>query len=142
MLSDGEKRRRAVQWTTLALILAALFSVGYSTFRIVSGYRDHRDALSVFGRTVREQAAARHWRFEAVRSMEEGLPLYLTRPHFLHPDRAVTEWNAGRIDALVVPEDEVPRFMNELQDVAPPSLQSVQRRNLPRPNYVLLTRSR
>jgi 4-amino-4-deoxy-L-arabinose transferase-like glycosyltransferase len=142
MLGDGEKRRRAVQWTGLALILAALFSVGYSASRIVSGYRDHRDALSIFGRTVREQAAAKHWRFEAVGSIEEGLPLYLTRPHFLKRDRAVAEWNAGRIDALAVPADEVPRFMNELQGVAPPTLQSVERRNLQRPNYVLLTRSR
>jgi hypothetical protein len=61
------------------------------------------------------------------------------RPHFLKPDRAVAAWNAGEIDALAVPESEMPRFMSDLQGVASPSLRSVQRKNLRRSNYVLLT---
>ncbi|HXM74937.1 MAG TPA: hypothetical protein VN904_06665, partial [Chthoniobacterales bacterium] len=121
------------------LIIACLLTIGYSASRIVSGYRDHRDALSIFGRQVRELAAANHWRYEAVGSTDEGLPLYLMRPHFLKQDRAVAAWNAGEIDALAVPENEMPRFMNELQGVASPSLRSVQRKNLRRSNYVLLT---
>jgi len=63
----------------------------------------------------------------------------LMRPHFLKRDRAVTAWNAGEIDALAVPENEMPRFMSELQGVTPPTLRSVERKNLRRWNYVLLT---
>ena len=139
ILEQGRERIRVARWLTAAVIIACLLAIGYSASRIVSGYRDHRDALSIFGRTVREQAAANHWRYEAVGLTDEGLPLYLMRPHFLKRDRAVTAWNAGEIDALAVPENEMPRFMSELQGVTPPTLRSVERKNLRRSNYVLLT---
>ena len=139
ILEGGREWMRPFRWLAAALIIACLLTIGYGASRIVSGYRDHRDALSIFGRQVRELGAANHWRYEAVGSTDEGLPLYLTRPHFLKRDRAVTAWNAGEIDALAVPENEMPRFMNELQGVAPPTLRSVERKNLRRSNYVLLT---
>jgi 4-amino-4-deoxy-L-arabinose transferase-like glycosyltransferase len=139
MLRPGTNRDRKFAWATAALVAAILLSSGATLIRVVSGYRDHRDALSIFGREVRQLAAANHWRVEAVGWIDEGLPLYLTRPHFLKPERAIADWNAGKIDALAVPEDELPRFMSALQSVAQPSLKSVQRRNLDRPNYVLLT---
>jgi 4-amino-4-deoxy-L-arabinose transferase-like glycosyltransferase len=139
ILEQGKERTRILRWLTAAVIIACLLAIGYSASRIASGYRGHRDALSIFGRTVREQAAANHWRYEAVGSTDEGLPLYLMRPHFLKRDRAVIAWNAGEIDALAVPENEMPRFMSELQGVTQPTLRSVQRKNLRRSNYVLLT---
>jgi len=139
ILEQSRGRIRASRWLGAALIIACLLTIGYSASRIVTGYRDHRDALSIFGRQVRELATANHWRYEAVGSTDEGLPLYLMRPHFLKPDRAVAAWNAGEIDALAVPENEMPRFMSELQGVASPSLRSAQRKNLRRSNYVLLT---
>jgi hypothetical protein len=104
----------------------------------VSGYRDHRDALSIFGRKVREEAAANHWRYEAVGSSDEGLPLYLTRPHFLNPGVAVAEWNSGKIDALAVPANQAPQLMRELHD-STRRFESEQRKNLRRPTYILLT---
>jgi 4-amino-4-deoxy-L-arabinose transferase-like glycosyltransferase len=139
MLRSGTNPDRKFAWATAALVAAILLSSGATLIRVVSGYRDHRDALSIFGREVRQLAAAKHWRVEAVGWIDEGLPLYLTRPHFLKRERAIADWNAGKIDALAVPEDELPRFMGALQSVAQPSLKSVQRRNLDRPNYVLLT---
>ena len=139
MLKESKERTRILRWLAASLVIACLLTAGYSAARVVSGYRDHRDALSIFGRKVREEAAAKHWRYEAMGSTDEGLPLYLMRPHLLKRDRAVAEWNAGEIDALAVPADEVPRFMSELQGVAPPTLESIERRNLGRPNYVLLT---
>ncbi len=136
---NGEKQRaRNFRWAAATLVLAILFSAGYATTRVVSGYRDHRDALSIFGRQVREQAAAKHWRYEAVGSTDEGLPLYLARPHFLRPDRAVAEWNSGKIDALAVPANQAPQLMRELRD-STRRFESGQRKNLGRPNYVLLT---
>lgn len=139
-LRDERLRLRVLQWSAVALIFAALFSAGNSAFRIASGYRDHRHALSIFGKTVRKQAEANHWRIEAIGESDEGLPLYLGRPRFLRLERAIAEWNAGRLDALAVPANEVPALLRVLRDVAAPSLQSGERRNLRRPNYVLLTR--
>jgi 4-amino-4-deoxy-L-arabinose transferase-like glycosyltransferase len=139
MLGQSNGRIRVSRWLAATLTVACLLTIGYSAARIVSGYRDNRDALSIFGRQVRELAAVNHWRYEAVGSTDEGLPLYLTRPHFLKRDRAVADWNAGEIDALAVPENEMQRFMSELQGVTPPTLRSVERKNLRRSNYVLLT---
>jgi 4-amino-4-deoxy-L-arabinose transferase-like glycosyltransferase len=46
----------------IALALAILFTGGYTGWRVITGYRDHRNALALFGRTVRQEAEARHWR--------------------------------------------------------------------------------
>jgi 4-amino-4-deoxy-L-arabinose transferase-like glycosyltransferase len=137
-LNDEKQRARNFRWATAILALAILFSAGYAMSRVVTGYRDHRDALSIFGRKVREEAATNHWRYEAVGSTDEGLPLYLTRPHFLKPEVAVAEWNSGKIDALAVPANQAPQLMRELHD-STRRFESEERRNLRRPNYVLLT---
>src|SRR5216684_9200710 len=76
-LNDERDRARSFRWATAILALAVLFSAGYAASRVVGGYRDHRDALSIFGRRVREEAAKNNWRYEAVGSTDEGLPLYL-----------------------------------------------------------------
>jgi len=137
-LSDEKYRARNLRWATAILTLAVLFSAGYAASRVVSGYRDQRDALSIFGHSVREEAAKNHWRYEAVGKSDEGLPLYLTRPHFLPADRAVAEWNTGKIDALAVPENQASALMRELHD-STRRFESAERKNLRRPNYVLLT---
>jgi len=137
-LNDARARGRNLQWIAATLVVAVLVTVGYATSRIVDGYRDNRDALSIFGRQVRQEAAKNHWRYEAVGKSDEGLPLYLTRPHFLAADRAVTEWNAGKIDALAVPENQASQLMRELHD-STRRFESAERKNLRRPKYVLLT---
>jgi 4-amino-4-deoxy-L-arabinose transferase-like glycosyltransferase len=137
-LSDEKQRARNFRWAAAVLTLTVLFSAGYAATRVVTGYRDHRDALSIFGRQVREQAAINHWRYGAVGKSDEGLPLYLTRPHFLKPDVAVAQWNSGRIDALAVPANEAPQLMRQLHD-STRRFESVERKNLRRSNYVLLT---
>ncbi|HWY40178.1 MAG TPA: glycosyltransferase family 39 protein [Chthoniobacterales bacterium] len=121
------------------LLIAVLFSAGYVASRMLDGYRERREALSTFGRQVREEAAKNHWRYEAIGKSDEGLPLYLTRPHFLKPDVAVEKWNKGEIDALAVPVDQAPDLMRELHD-STRRFESATRQNLKRPNYVLLTR--
>jgi 4-amino-4-deoxy-L-arabinose transferase-like glycosyltransferase len=137
-LNDEKQRARNFRWASAILALAVLFSAGYAASRVVSGYRDQRDALSIFGRRVREEAAKNHWRYEAMGSTDEGLPLYLTRPHFLKPDIAITEWNSGKIDALAVPANQAPQLMRELHD-STRRFESTERKNLHRPNYILLT---
>jgi len=136
----GEQRRaRSFRWIAATLAIAVVFSAGYAASRIVSGYHSHRDALSIFGRRVREEAAKNHWRYEAIGKSDEGLPLYLTRPHFLKPDAAVAKWNTGEVDALAMPVDQAPQLIGQLQGAAP-RFESETRRDLKRPNYVLLTR--
>jgi 4-amino-4-deoxy-L-arabinose transferase-like glycosyltransferase len=137
-LKDEQQRARNFRWATATLLAAILLSAGYCASRIAISYRDHRDALSIFGREVREQAAKNRWRYEAVGSTDEGLPLYLTRPHFLKPDAAIAKWNSGEINALAVPANQAPQFMRELRDSSR-RFESAARTNLRRPNYVLLT---
>src|SRR5262249_43015859 len=105
-LADERARQRNSRWVAATLIVAFLFTTGYAASRVFSGYRDHRDALSIFGRRVRQEASKNHWRYEAVGSTDEGLPLYLMRPHFLKPDVAVAKWQSGEIDALAVPANQ------------------------------------
>src|SRR5262245_943016 len=68
--SDAALRRpidvvhRHYFWTVVALAFAILFTGGYTGWKVITGYRDHRNALAVFGRNVRNEAEARHWRYE------------------------------------------------------------------------------
>jgi 4-amino-4-deoxy-L-arabinose transferase-like glycosyltransferase len=137
-LNNEKHRARNFRWVGAALLLAVLFSAGYVTSRILGGYRDHRDALSTFGRQVRDEAARNHWRYEAIGKSDEGLPLYLMRPHFLKPEVAVAKWNNGDIDALAVPADQAPELMRDMHGSIL-RFESIRRKNLSRPNYVLLT---
>src|SRR2546423_6702085 len=112
-LSHEKHRARNFRWAVAILAVALLFSVSYEVGKVVIGYRNHRDALANFGRRVREEAARNHWRYEAIGSTDEGLPLYLRRPHFLKTEVAIEEWNSGKIDALAVPVYHAPGLMRE-----------------------------
>ena len=138
-LGDEKNRARNLRWISATFLIALLFTAGYSIGRIVTGYRDHRDALSIFGRQVRIEATTNRWRYEAVGSTDEGLPLYLARPHFLKPNVAIAKWNNGEIDALAIPANQKLDFMRELHG-ATRRFESATRKNLHRPDYVLLTR--
>jgi hypothetical protein len=122
------------------LIVAILFTGGYTLFKIVSCYRDHRDALAAFGRKVRHEAQAHHWRYEVVSAKDEGLLLYLRKTHFIEPDRAVIEWNDGNLDALVASTEKAPTLLSELRDASLSSLKSNERKKEQGRNYVLITR--
>src|SRR5207253_1145927 len=56
--ADAAARR---PYLAIAVVFAILFTGGYTVFKVVSAYRDHRDALIVFGRNVRREAKAHHW---------------------------------------------------------------------------------
>src|SRR4029077_2157842 len=90
-----ENAGHTYRWSAIALVFAMFFTGGYTMWKVVTGYRSHRDALAIFGRAVRHEATAHHWRYEAVSANDEGLLLYLQKMHFIEPQRAVTEWNHG-----------------------------------------------
>jgi len=117
-----------------------LFTGGYTIFKVASGYRNHRDALAVFGKNVRREAAAHHWRYEVVSAKDEGLLLYLQKTHFVDPDHAIPEWNGGNLDALVVSTEKAPSLMREIHDAAFSQLKSSKRKEEQGRGYVLITR--
>ena len=58
---------------------------------------------------------AHRWRYEVVSAKDEGLLLYLRKTHFVEPADAVTEWNAGNLDALVASKEKAAFLMRELK---------------------------
>jgi len=126
-------------YLAIALAFSILFTGGYTIFKIVSGYRDHHDALVVFGRNVRHEAEAHHWRYEVVSAKDEGLLLYLRKTHFIEPDRAVIEWNRGNLDVLVASTDKAPALLGELRDASLSTLKSNERKKEQGRDYVLIT---
>jgi len=132
-------RARVLRWSLVALLASILFTSSYTVAKIVSGYRDHRDALVSFGHAVRDEAAAHQWRYEVLKTGDEGLLLYLERTHFIEPQRAIAEWNRGNLDALVAPVQMAPGLMRDLHDAALSRLKSTQKKG-ESGNYVLITR--
>ena len=126
-------------YLAIALAFSILFTGGYTIFKIVSGYRDHHDALVVFGRNVRHEAEAHRWRYEVVSAKDEGLLLYLRKTHFIEPDRAVIEWNRGNLDVLVASTDKAPALLGELRDASLSTLKSNERKKEQGRDYVLIT---
>jgi hypothetical protein len=133
-------RTRVYRWSAVALLLAILLTGGYTITKVISGYRDRRDALVVFGRKVRHEAEVHHWRYEVVSAKDEGLLLYLRRTHFTEPDRAVAEWNRGNLDALVASTEKASALLRELQGAALSQVESNARRREQGMGYVLITR--
>jgi 4-amino-4-deoxy-L-arabinose transferase-like glycosyltransferase len=137
---NEQLRTRVYRWSAVALILSILITGGYTVAKVIFGYRDHRDALVLFGRDVRNETEAHHWRYEVVFAKDEGLLLYLRKTNFIKPDRAAAEWNRGNLDALVAPADKAPALMRELHGAVLSELKSNERKGEPGRDYVLITR--
>src|SRR5438874_3869743 len=138
-----QTRERVLQWSAAALLFSLVFTGGYTAARFVSNYRDHADHLEVFCRAVNEQAIANHWRYEVISGHSggyDGMLLYLQKPHFLKPSKAVQEWNGGALDALLVPKDTMSELMPELRNAAIAPLRSIDRKTDPQIGYLLVTR--
>jgi len=129
---------RLYRWSAAALLIAILFTGGYTIFKVASGYREHRDALAVFGHNVRLMAEAHHWRYELVSAKDEGLLLYLRKTHFIERDQAIAEWNRGNLDALVASTEKAPALLGKLRDASLSSLKSGKKEQ--GTDYVLITR--
>ena len=132
--------RRPYLWLSAALVISLFFTGSYTAWKIVTGYRDHRDALAVFGREVRREAEARHWRYEAVSAKDEGLLLYLQKTHYIEPDHAIAEWNRGNLDAVVTSTEKATRLMPELRGATVSQLKSSDLNKEQGTGYVLITR--
>ena len=131
-------RTHVYRWSAVALLLSILVTGGYTISKIIFGYRDHRDALAVFGREVRHEAEMHHWRYEVVSAKDEGLLLCLRKTHFIDRDRAVAEWNRGNLDALVASAEKAPALIRDLRDAALSQLKSNERKEEQGRAYVLI----
>jgi 4-amino-4-deoxy-L-arabinose transferase-like glycosyltransferase len=132
---------RVYRWSAIALALAILFTGGYTGWKVITGYRNHRDALAAFGRNVRHEAEAHHWRYEVVSAKDEGLLLYLRKTHFVEPADAITEWNTGNLDALIASKETAAVLMSELKgDALAQSQPNEREQHQQGRGYVLITR--
>jgi hypothetical protein len=140
-VATGTAPARLNRWSALALTFAILFTGAYTGWKVITGYRDHRNALAVFGRNVRHEAQARDWRYGIVSAKDEGLLLYLQKTHFVKPVDAVADWDAGNLDALVVSKERASGVMRDLKGAALSQLESNEReQRQDGSGYVLITR--
>jgi 4-amino-4-deoxy-L-arabinose transferase-like glycosyltransferase len=134
------EKRLSMRWAAIvALVLALLYSEAYGAYRVTRGFNSHTDALVEFGKTVRQWAAQADWRYTAVYGGDEGMILYLDRISFTEKDAAISEWNAGKLDALVVPARDVQVYMGALQPTPVTFLRSRSRGD-DKPDYIFLER--
>ena len=136
---SGDARRLSL-WAGVAVVAAVLFTVGYTVDKVVTGYRDHRNALAIFGRKVLDELQAHHWRYEVVSAKDEGLLLYLQKTHFVSPDEAVTDWNNGTVDALIASTEKAQALMSQLAGASLSEFRSTETNGRQGNSYVLMTR--
>src|SRR5438093_799343 len=125
-------------YLAIALVVALLFTGSYTIWKVITGYRHHRDALAVFGRDVRREAAAHHWRYEVVSAKDEGLLLYLQKTQFIEPDRVSAEWNQCNLHVLVASTEKAPALMWRRHDATLSQVRSNDRKKEQGSDYVLL----
>ena len=126
---------------TIAIILACLFTTGYAAERVILGYRQHSDAFATFGYAVRKEAVAHSLKYEVVGGEDEGMALYLRRTEFLEPDQAAAEWSSGKLDGLVVPDDELTDLLPRLPGAVPSKIGWSAPAGRYRKRYIFLVRS-
>ncbi len=97
-----------------AIILSAVFMTGYTARKIDLAGREQRHAFPMFGRAVLKEVTKHHWRYGVIGGEDEGMLLYVRKTGFLEPEQAVVLWNGGKLDALVVPDDELDELLPRL----------------------------
>ena len=98
------------------------------------------DEHAVFGRAVIKKAAAHGWRYAVVGGEDEGMLLYVRRTEFLEPEEAAADWNKGKLDAIVVPDDEIDGLLPRLQGGEPKKILISNPAGRYRKRYLLLAR--
>jgi hypothetical protein len=137
-----EKLRTVTRrYCTVAIAFACLFTTGYAAGRIARGYRQQNDAFATFGNSVRQEAAVHGWNYEIVGGEDEGMALYLRRTEFFEPEQAAAAWNSGKLDGLVVPDDELADLLPRLPGAVPSKIGWSGPAGNYRKRYIFLVRS-
>jgi 4-amino-4-deoxy-L-arabinose transferase-like glycosyltransferase len=140
MIAITTARGRFDCWSAVAMAIAILFTCGYTGWKVMTGYRDHRNALAAFGRNVRHEAEVQHWRYEVLSAKDEGLLLYVRKTHFVQPDEAIAAWNGGNLDALVASHEKALALMGDLKGAALFQSRRVGGQDQQGKGYVVITR--
>ncbi|MEY2489900.1 MAG: hypothetical protein QOC70_1842 [Verrucomicrobiota bacterium] len=141
-LQTREKLRVLIRrCCAIAIAIACLFTTGYAIRRVASGYRQHSDAFAIFGSAVRKEAAAHGWNYEIVGGDDEGMALYVRRSEFLEPEQAAAAWKSGKLDGLVVPDDELTDLLPRLPGAVPSKIGMSEPAGRYRKRYIFLVRS-
>ena len=114
-----KQMRFARVMTLIALGISLIAVPAYCATKIATGYRHHRDAYVQFAHRV---LAAASPQFAVIGGEDEGLLLYLRKSEFTQPSDAIAKWNRGEIDAIVAPEDAIPKLTERLPDAVPSSI--------------------
>jgi 4-amino-4-deoxy-L-arabinose transferase-like glycosyltransferase len=125
----------------IAILLGCVLVPGYAVSRIVVAHREERAAFATFGREVVKMAADRGWRYSIVGGDDEGMALYVRRTEFAWPDEAAAEWNAGKLDALVVAEEEMAGMLARLEGTKPKTILTSKPAGRYKKRYLFLARS-
>ena len=112
---NAKSRTLVERWCAVSVMLAVIFTSGYTAQRIAIAFHEQRDAFARFGRDVVKETTARNWRYAVVGGEDEGMLLYVRQTEFLEPHQAAAGWNAGKFDALVVPDDEIDELVPQLR---------------------------
>jgi 4-amino-4-deoxy-L-arabinose transferase-like glycosyltransferase len=123
-----------------AIILACLGTTGYVANRIAVARREERAAFAEFGRDVMKKAAENGWRYSVLGGDDEGMALYVRRTEFAWPDEAAADWNAGKLEALVVADDDVAGVIALLKGPKPRRVLTSKRGGRYKKRYHLLVR--
>ncbi|MEY2509809.1 MAG: hypothetical protein QOE26_572 [Verrucomicrobiota bacterium] len=123
-----------------AIILSAVFMTGYTVRKIVLARHEQRDAFPMFGRAVVKEMTQHHWRYGVIGGEDEGMLLYVRKTEFLEPEPAIVLWNGGKLDALVVPNDELDELVPRLRG-DPKTVLTSNPAGRYRKRYFLLVRS-
>jgi 4-amino-4-deoxy-L-arabinose transferase-like glycosyltransferase len=141
-LRENERWRSVVdRCCAIALVLSMLFLSGYTVRKIAGASRQKRDAFAVFGRAVLKEASAKQWRYGVVGGEDEGMLLYARQTEFLEPEEAAAGWNSGKLEALVVAEDELAGLLPRLRGSEPRKIMTSNPAGRYRKRYFLLARS-
>ena len=89
----------------IATAVATVASGGYAVYRLVEGYKTHQWTLVDVGPKVRATVSPE--RLALVSGKDEGMLLYTGKTSFTRAGDASDAWNAGQVDAVVLPVDEL-----------------------------------
>ncbi|MFL6542053.1 MAG: ArnT family glycosyltransferase [Chthoniobacterales bacterium] len=114
-----KQMRFARVMTLIALGISLIAVPAYCATKIATGYRHHRDAYVQFAHRV---LAAASPPVAIIGGEDEGLLLYLRKAEFTQPADAIAKWKRGEINAIVAPEDAIPKLMERLADAMQSSI--------------------
>lgn len=112
---NGKLRLIVDRCCAVSVVVAVILTSGYTIRKVAIAVHEHRDAFALFGRAVVKETAAHNWRYAVVGGEDEGMLLYVRQTEFLEPEQAAADWNAGKLDALVVPDDEIDELLPQLR---------------------------